>query len=159
AGRAAPGGGGGGALVEGRLKPGWAGPAGPRASAAILVALGQPATVSGVTLVTDKSQHGPDRLRVAVDPGGGVFEPVATLDSNGFAVTWRNGAPRAVPGRTLTVRFPPVLARRLRLVDLAPRGTWAGAELFVLGPPGTTPSGAVGRGTALVAEGRDRERA
>src|SRR5439155_6246427 len=88
-----PGHGEGSDLVDGRLQSGWASAQGPDGSAAILVDLGQTAPVSGVTLVTDRSHHGPDRLRVAVDPGGGAFEPVATLHANGFAVVWRNGAP------------------------------------------------------------------
>ena len=154
-----PGHGEGGDLVDGRLQSGWASAKGPDGSAAVLVDLGQPVTVSGVTLVTDRSQHGPDRLQVAVDSGGDAFEPVATLEANGFAIVWQNGAPRTTPGRTLTVRFAPVPTRRLRLVDLGPGGTWAVAELFVLAPPGTAPAAASEQVTALVAEGRRLERA
>src|SRR5262249_5704448 len=61
----APGRGEGGDLVDGRLQSRWASAGGPPGSAAIVVDLGRPATLSGVTLVTDRSQHGPDRLRVA----------------------------------------------------------------------------------------------
>jgi hypothetical protein len=146
-------------LVDGRLRSGWASAKGPAGSAAIVVDLGSPTEVSGVTLITDRPQHGPERLQVTADRGDGALLPVADLEAGGFAILWQNGAPRTSPGRTVTVRFPPVRARRLSLTDLGPGGTWTVGELFLLGPRSSTPS--AGRADvveSLVAEGRRRER-
>ena len=150
-------------LVDGQLHSGWASARGPAGSASVLVDLGQPATVSGVTVISTRPQHGPDHLQVAADLGRGTLDPVGDIEVGGLAVVWQNGALRAAPGRTLTVRFPPVRTRRLSLTDLGPGGTWSVGELFLLGPPGLRPRPATADQVAtvesLVAEGRRLERA
>ena len=76
-------------------------------------------------------------MSVADGPTSGP--PVGRLETQKLSVEWRNGAPRVIPGRTLTLRFDPVEARRIKLTEAGPAGTWAVSEVFVLGPAGTSP--------------------
>ena len=137
-------------LVDARLDTGWASVEGAPGAAWVEVDLGRPRPVAGLTLVTDQPPHGPRALEVRADGG----PPLLRLDTGGYAPAWRDGALRSVPARALTVRFAPVVARRLRLTDLGPAGTWAVAELLVLGPA----DGAATAGPD-VAEGRRLEAA
>ena len=150
------------ALADGRLGTRWASARGPEGSAWIAVDLDAGRPLAGVSLVADRPDRVPQRLDVAVIGADGRRHSVARVDTGGLTVLWRNGAPRTVPGRTLTVRFAPVEARRVILTDLGPGGAWAVAELFLHGPGPAPPDiagGAEGarleaagqRGAALVA--------
>jgi hypothetical protein len=55
----------------------------------------------------------------------------------------------------LTVRFPPIYTRRVRLVEDGPGGRWSVAELFLLGPPG--PGASPDAAADLLADGRRLE--
>ena len=80
---------------------------------------------------------------------------MASLAPQGVAAHWENGAIRITASRTLTVRFAPVVTRRVRLVEKGPPGRWSVAELFLLGPaPPESPPDAA---DALVQEGRRLE--
>ena len=142
-------------LVDGRLGTGWASARGPAGSAWIAADL-DGGRLAGVTLVTDRPDRIPRQLDVAVIGPDGQRRSVARVETGGFTVAWRNGAPRTVPGRTLTVRFAPVEARRVVLTDLGPGGAWAVAELFLHGPAGETPPDAAGAldGARLEAAGQ-----
>ncbi|MBI3456864.1 MAG: hypothetical protein HY002_13895 [Candidatus Rokubacteria bacterium] len=121
-------------LIDGQLESGWSSAPGPPGSAWVEVDLGHVQAVSGVTMVTDHPRHIPQELAVEVADGPAPRPSAGRFQTGGFTVTWRNGAIRTRPGRTLTLRFPPVQARRLRFTELAPAGAWAVAELFVLAP-------------------------
>ncbi len=121
------------ALVDARLSTAWASAGGPLGTAWVEVDLGRRRTVAGVSVVTDGLAQLPRILEVTAEDGSGAPRPVVRVETFGLAVAWRNGAPRIGPGAALTVRFPPAETRRLRLTDLGPAGTWAVAELFVLG--------------------------
>ncbi len=141
-------------LTDGRLDTGWSSP-GPAAPAWIEVDLGARRRVTGVTLVADQPARVAQFLEVHVLDAGPPGVPVGRLDGAGFTVTWRNGALRTAPGRTLTTRFPPVEARRLRLTDSRPSGSWAVTELFVLAPAASDPAppAALVEGRGLEADG------
>jgi hypothetical protein len=119
-----------GALVDGRLTSGWSSAPGPARSAWVEVDLGQPRRVAGVTILTDDPTRIPGFLEVAA----GDRSPLARLDTHGFTVTWRNGAPRTAPGPALTVRFAPIETRHLRLTSAGDTPGWPVTELFVLAP-------------------------
>jgi hypothetical protein len=140
-------------LVDARLDSGWSSATGPPGSAWVDVDLGRVQTVSGVTLVTDRAAHLPRHLQVWVADGHAPPRAVASLETGGLTVAWRNGAPRIAPGRTVTARFPPVAARHLRLIELEAADGWAVAELFVLAP-GDGASPLVEGGRQLEAAGR-----
>jgi hypothetical protein len=139
-------------LIDGRLESGWASAGGPGGSARIVVDLGLPQPVAGVTLVTDHPRRLPHTLDVSLDGKRAV-----RVETGGFTVAWRNDAPRTVPGHTLTVRFAPAEARHVTLTDLGPGGAWAVAELFVLAPSealsGTPADARVADGERLEAAG------
>jgi hypothetical protein len=113
------------------------------------VDLGAERPVSGVTLINDRAERLPDDLVVLAESAGAPLQPVGVLAPQGVAARWENGAIRITPSRTLTVRFGPVAARRIRLTDNGPPGRWSVAELFLLGPasPGAPPDP-----TAAIAE-------
>ncbi len=135
-------------LLDARLDSGWASAPGPPGGAWVEVDLGQPRPIGGLTLVMDQPSHVPRLLEVRADGGA----PLVRLDTGGFTAYWRNGGPRTVPSRAFTVRFGPVVARRLRLTDLGPAGTWTVAELFLLTP-------GAGAGDPAVEDGRRLEAA
>jgi hypothetical protein len=92
---------------------------------------------------------------VTIESASGGRRQVAALAPQGVAASWENGAIRITPSRTLTVRFDPANARRVRLVEKGPPGRWSVAELFLLGP---APAGAPSEpAAALVQEGRRLE--
>jgi Dolichyl-phosphate-mannose-protein mannosyltransferase len=126
-------------IVDAQLDTGWAAAKGPPRSAWVEVDLGAEHPVSGVVLMTDRSDRIPGRLAILAEGDGGARREVTTVVTNGVTVTWLNGAPRIRPGRTLTARFPPIPVRRLRLVEAGPAERWSVAELFVLGPLGAGP--------------------
>ena len=141
-------------VVDARLETGWSSARGPEGSAWLEVGLGVERWLSGVTLVTDRAERIPDDLVVMTDATGP--QPIATLIPQGLAPRWVNGAPRITPSRTLTIRFEPVSARSIRLVEQGTDRGWSVAELFLLSPetlpasPGADP---------LVQEGRWLENA
>jgi len=140
-------------LTDARLDTGWSSARDPSGPAWVEVDLGAERRLSGVTLVNDRAERVPDHLVVMTDGTGP--QRIATLTPRGVAPRWENGAPRITPSRTLTVRFEPVSARRIRLVEEDPGGRWSVAELFLLGPP---PPGTAPAATAtLVGEGRRLE--
>jgi hypothetical protein len=142
-------------LLDARLDTGWSSARGPEGSAWVEVDLGAERLVSGVTLVNDRAERVPDDLVVMAETAGAGLRAVAALAPQGVAAHWENGAIRITASRTLTVRFAPVLTRRIRLVEKGPPGRWSVAELFLLGPapPGSPPEAAA----ALVQEGRRLE--
>jgi F5/8 type C domain len=140
-------------MVDGRLDTGWSSAKGPEESAWIEVDLGVERRLSGVTLLNDRAERLPEHLVVMIDGVGP--RRIATLRPQGIAPHWENGAPRITPSRTLTVRFDPVSARRIRLVEESPRGRWSVAELFLLGPP--PPRTAPAATATPVGEGRRLE--
>jgi hypothetical protein len=139
-------------LIDASLDTGWASARGPNGSAWLEVDLGAKHWVSGVTLLNDRAERVPKHLAVMTDATGP--KPIATLIPQGLAARWENGAPRITPSRALTLRFEPVHARSIRLVEQGLGGRWSVAELFLLGSE-TLPasSGAAAR----VREGRWRE--
>jgi hypothetical protein len=140
-------------LTDARLYTGWSSTRDPSGPAWLEVDLGAERRLSGVALVNDRAERVPDQLLVMTDRHGP--QRIATLTPRGVAPRWENGAPRITPGRTLTVRFEPVSARRIRLVEEDPGGRWSVAELFLLGPPppGTPPAAIA----TFVKEGRRLE--
>jgi hypothetical protein len=122
------------ATFDARLATAWVSAGGPPGSAWVDIDLGQRRTVAGVTIVTDGIDHLPATVEVAVETGTGAPRAAARIETFGLAVTWRDGAPRVALGPALTLRFPPIETRRLRLTDLGPGGIWTVAEVFVLGP-------------------------
>ena len=150
--RTSPGRGDAASVIDARLDTGWSSAKEPGGSAWIEVDLGAERQLSGVTLVNDHAERLPDELVVIVESAGAGPRPVAGLRPQNVAPRWENGAPRIGPSRTLTMRFEPVGARRVRLVETGPRrGDWSVAELFLLGPPSGAPPGAT---ATLVPEGR-----
>jgi hypothetical protein len=148
-------------VVDASLETGWSSSTGgPQESAWLEVDLGTARTLSGVTLVSDRPERQPERLRVMVD-GPGELRQVAAFAPQGVAIRWENGAPRVAPGRTLTLRFAPVTTRRVRLVQGGSGGRWSVTELFLLGaaPPGGPTGTADARVQAHVQEGRRLEAA
>jgi 4-amino-4-deoxy-L-arabinose transferase-like glycosyltransferase len=130
-------------LTDARLDTGWSSTKGPRGSAWVEVDLGAERRLSGVTLVNDRAERVPEHLVVMADGPPGGWRRVARLIPQGMAARWENGAPRLAPSRTLTVRFDPVDARRVRLVEAGLGGRWSVAELFLLAPAAPeTPSDA-----------------
>ncbi|HZS31907.1 MAG TPA: hypothetical protein VFC42_00835 [Methylomirabilota bacterium] len=152
--QASPGRGAPASVADARLETGWASATGPPRSAWLEVDLGAERTVSGLTLVTDRADRVPSRLSVLAETAGPPVE-VVRVATDGVALRWDTGAPRLAPSRTLTVRFPPVHARRLRLLELARAERWSVAELFVLAPPGAGPAAA--EAAAAVGEARALE--
>ena len=152
--RTSPGRGHGENLIDARLDTGWSSAPGPEGSAWVEVNLGAERQVSGLTLLNDRADRIPDHLVVTTDRSGP--QPIAELIAQGVTPRWENGAPRITPSRTLTLRFGPVTAHRLRLVEQGPGGRWSVAELFLLGP---APPGALADRTAatLVSEGQQLE--
>jgi len=143
-----------GTLTDHEIESGWSSAPGRPGTAWVEVDLGQTHAVSGLTLLTDQPEHVVQALVVDAADGTEPARMVTRLETGGFTPFWRNSALRSVPTRALTVRFPPVEARRLRLTEVAPAGTWAVSELFVLGPatgPAPVPP--------LIAEGRRLEAA
>ena len=104
-------------VIDGRLDTGWSSAKEPGGSAWIEVDLGAERQLSGVTLVNDHPERLPDELVVIVESAGVEPRPVAGLRPLSVPPRWENGAPRIGPSRTLTVRFEPVSARRVRLVE------------------------------------------
>ena len=143
-------------VIDGRLDTGWSSAKEPGGSAWIEVDLGAERQLSGVTLVNDHPERLPDELVVFVESAGAESRPVAGVRPLSVTPRWENGAPRIGPSRTLTVRFEPVSARRVRLVETGPRrGDWSVAELFLLGP---SSAGAAPDATAtLIPEGKRLE--
>ncbi|HEY7139496.1 MAG TPA: discoidin domain-containing protein [Methylomirabilota bacterium] len=153
--QASPGRGDPASILDDQIDTGWSrGAGGP---AWIEVDLGAPRLVSAVTLVNDRAERVPDELAILAEGAGAELRPVAALASQGVAARWENNAIRIAPSRTLTVRFDPVVTRRVRLVEKGPPGRWSVAELFLLGPvpPGSPPDATA----ALVQEGRQLESA
>jgi 4-amino-4-deoxy-L-arabinose transferase-like glycosyltransferase len=150
--RTSPGRGDAASLTDARLDTGWSSARVPTGPTWVEVDLEAERLLSGVTLVNDRAERVPDDLVVMVESAGTGLRPVAALAPQGVAASWENGAIRITLSRTLTVRFDPVAARRIRLVEKGPPGRWSVAELFLLGPapPGAPPEPAV----ALVQEGR-----
>jgi 4-amino-4-deoxy-L-arabinose transferase-like glycosyltransferase len=141
-------------LVDARLDTGWSSAAGPKGSAWVEMDLGAMRTLSGVVLINDRAERAPEHLLVMIDAGRG-WQQVAQLLPLAVATRWENGAPRVTPSRTLTVRFAPVPARRVRLVDAGSGGRWSVAELFLVGP---SPPGASSEAAAVLGrEGRQLE--
>jgi hypothetical protein len=142
-------------LLDARLDTGWSSARGPEGSAWVEVDLGAERLVSGVTLVNDRAERVPDDLVVMAETAGAGLSTVTSLAPQGVAAHWENGAIRITASRTLTVRFAPVVTRRVRLVEKGPPGRWSVAEMFLLSPapPGSPPDAA----TALVQEGRRLE--
>jgi hypothetical protein len=145
--RTSPGRGEAASLTDARLDTGWSSARGPKGSAWVEVDLGAERPLSGVTLVNDRAERVPDQLVVMTDGAGAAPRRVATLAPQGTPPRWENGAPRITPGRTLTVRFEPVRARRVQLIENgSAAGRWSVAELFLLSPavpeapPATTPA-------------------
>jgi hypothetical protein len=103
------------------------------------VDLGAARPVSGVVLVTDRPDRVADRLVIIAEDAHGASRAVATAVTNGAPPAWLNGSLRIRPSRTVTARFGPLGARRLRLETATPVERWSIAELFVLGPRGTGP--------------------
>lgn len=156
--RTSPGAGEASSLTDGEIESGWSSAPGPAGSAWVEVDLGRVQAVSGVTMVTDHPRHVPQDFAVEVADGPAPYPSAGRFRTDGFTATWRNGAIRTRPGRTLTVRFAPVQARRLRLTELGPGGTWAVAEVFALAPaagPEPVPT-AVQEGERLEAAGAAR---
>jgi len=153
--RTSPGRGDAASLTDARLDTGWSSARVATEPTWVEVDLGAERVLSGVTLVNDRAERVPDDLVVLVESAGARLRPVAALAPQGVAASWDNGAIRITLNRTLTVRFDPVTARRVRLVEKGPPGRWSVAELFLLGPapPGAPPEPAV----ALVQEGRQLE--
>jgi hypothetical protein len=153
--RTSPGRGDAASLTDARLDTGWSSARGSTGPAWVEVDLGAARPLSGVTLVNDRPERVPDDLVVLVESPGAPPRQIAALAPQGVAARWDNGAIRITPSRTLTVRFDPVMARRIRLVEKGPPGRWSVAELFLLGPapPGAPPEPAA----ALVEEGRGLE--
>jgi hypothetical protein len=141
-------------VIDGRLDTGWSSGKGPERSAWVEVDLGAERRLSGVTLVNDRAERVPDRLVVTAEGARGGAREVALLAPHGVAPRWDGGAPRITPSRTLTVRFAPVDARRLQLVEDGPGGRWSVAELFLLGPATGAPAPAA---AGLLEEGRRLE--
>jgi hypothetical protein len=98
------------------------------------VDLGQPRPLAGIVAISETARQLPRTLAVSAIDDTGRIRRLADLDVAGYSIAWRNGGLRAAPGRTVLVRFRPVQARRLRLTDLGPGGTWAVSELFLLAP-------------------------
>jgi hypothetical protein len=144
-------------VVDTRLDTGWAAARGGPHSAWVEVDLGADRTTNGVVLVTDQPDHIPERLLIQAERDRGVWYDVTTTITNGVAAEWINGAPRVRPNRTLTIRFPPVATRRLRLVEAGPAERWSVAELFLLEPPGA--GLAAPQATGLLHEGQALEMA
>jgi 4-amino-4-deoxy-L-arabinose transferase-like glycosyltransferase len=143
-------------LVDGDLASGWTSDPGAPGPARIDVELDRPRAVSGVTLLTDDPRRLPRDLVVRAGDGP-VLHRAARMDVGGVVLAWRDGAPRVAPDRTLTLRFAPVEAHTVRLVDRGPGGPWAVAELFLHTPASAMPpEEAAAR--ALVEEGRRLER-
>jgi 4-amino-4-deoxy-L-arabinose transferase-like glycosyltransferase len=145
-------------VVDASLATGWASAPGPPRSAWVELDLGTEQPVSGVTLVSDRPDRVPGQLVVEAVGRLGDSREVAALATGGLSATWANGAPRVRPSLSVTLRFPPVLARRIRLVDAEPAGRWSVAELFLLAPreaPGAVEADdAVAEGRRLEAAGR-----
>jgi hypothetical protein len=141
-------------VLDGQINTGWSSGRAATPPAWIEVDLGGPKAVSGVTLVNDRAERIPDDFVVQVERDG-AWQQVVGLAPQGVAARWENGAIRITPSRTLTVRFHPVVTRRIRLAEKAPPGRWSVAELFVLtpAPPGASPDPIV----ALLDEGRQLE--
>jgi hypothetical protein len=142
-------------LADGRLDTGWSSAPGPPVAAWVEVTLPRPAVVTGAVLATDQPEHVPQQLLINVADDGVPPRTISRYETGGFTASWRNGALRAVPSRALVVRFPPVETRRLRFHELARSGSWAVAEVFLLGPaaaPGPPPP-AVAAGRRLEASG------
>ena len=142
-------------LLDARLETGWSSARGPEGSAWVEVDLGAERVVSGVTLVNDRAERVPDDLGVMAESAGAGLSRWRRTRPAGCRGPLENGAIRITASRTLTVRFMPVVTRRVRLVEKGPPGRWSVAELFLLGPalPGSPPDAA----TALVQEGRRLE--
>jgi 4-amino-4-deoxy-L-arabinose transferase-like glycosyltransferase len=141
-------------LLDGQLETGWSSAPGLPASAWLEVDFGRTRAVSGLTLLTDQPEHVPQALVIDALDGATPARTVRRFETGGFTPLWRNDALRTRPTRALTVRFPPVEARRLRLTELAPAGNWAVAEVFALAP-GSAPAPA----EAMVEAGRRLEAA
>ncbi|HWC04725.1 MAG TPA: hypothetical protein VHF87_18395 [Methylomirabilota bacterium] len=156
--RTSPGRGDAGSVADARLESGWSSARGPDGSAWIEVDLGAERELSGVTLVNDRAERVPDELVVLTEGAAGGPREAGALSPQGVTARWENGAPRIAPSRTLTVRFAPVTARRVRLVENGPGGRWSVAELFLLGPP-SAGNPLAANASALVEEGRRLEEA
>jgi F5/8 type C domain len=149
--RASPGRGDAASVIDAQLDTGWSSAREPGGSAWIEVDLGAERQLNGLTLVNDHAERLPDELTVIVESPGVGPRPVGALRLGSVAPRWENGAPRIAPSRTLTLRFEPVSARRVRLVETGAARGWSVAELFLLRPLSQAPPVAT---ATLVAEGR-----
>jgi 4-amino-4-deoxy-L-arabinose transferase-like glycosyltransferase len=143
-------------VLDARVHTAWSSAPAAGSPSRLEVDLGVERLLSGVALVHDGPDRLPDQLRVLVDARGGArWRGVAALTPRGVAPRWDNGAPRMTPGPTLTLHFPPVAARRIRVEGDGPAGRWRVSELFLLtpAPPGAAP----GAAAPLVAGGRRLE--
>ncbi|HEX2481875.1 MAG TPA: hypothetical protein VHQ69_08350 [Methylomirabilota bacterium] len=150
--RASPGRGDAASVIDAQLDTGWSSSREPGGSAWIEVDLGAERQLSGVTLVNDHAERLPDELAVIVESPGVGPRPVGALRLGSVAPRWENGAPRIAPSRTLTLRFEPVSAHRVRLVETGAAKGWSVAELFLLGP--SSSAAPPGETATLVPEGR-----
>jgi 4-amino-4-deoxy-L-arabinose transferase-like glycosyltransferase len=153
--RTSPGRGDAASLTDARLDTGWSSVPDPDRMAWVDLDLGAERLLSGVTLVHDRPELVPDNLAVMVERADAGLQPVAALAPQGVTTSWENGAIRIRPSGTLTVRFDPVAARRVRLVEHGPPGGWSVAEIFLLEP--APPGAALQPAGALAQEGRRLE--
>jgi hypothetical protein len=141
-------------VTDARLDTGWSTARGASRPAWIEVELHEARTLSGVTLVTERPERVPEDLAVLAETPTRGLRQVAGVAPQGVAASWERDAIRITPSRTLTVRFDPVVTRRLRLIDKGTPGRWSVAELFLLTP---APPGEPEVAATLVREGRQLE--
>lgn len=100
------------------------------------VELGGAVQVSGVAILPGRVEDLPRGLRVEGSRDAVTWRPLLVLPELGGPFRFENGAVRLDPTAPLTLTFPPVSVRRLRLVQTGqdPRYWWSVAELAVLVP-------------------------
>ncbi len=100
------------------------------------VDLGGVVQVAGVAILPGRVEDLPRGLRVEGSLDGVTWRPLLVLPEAGGPFRFENGAVRLDPTASLTLTFPPVSVRRLRLVQTGqdPRYWWSVAELTVLVP-------------------------
>lgn len=100
------------------------------------VDLGSPVTLKGVGLLAGiDEREGPRGLAVELSADGRGWRRVADLQRLPLTFVWEHGAPRVRPAREFRIRFPPTLARVVRLIQLGEdrHARWSVAELFLYG--------------------------